>query len=117
VAGNAMTAEVVGSLVYAPERRGTPLVVVLGHQNCGAVTAALQGMTNPALRKSPGIGVLLKLLGPGLKDVDKQLPKAKRVAAGVEANVRWSVRRLLKHPAGKPLSLKTNVTSSVVFIR
>ena len=42
VAGNVADDFVLGSLEYAVEHLGVPLIVVLGHQSCGAVTAALQ---------------------------------------------------------------------------
>lgn len=44
VAGNVPDDEVIGSIEYAVEHLHTPLVVVLGHEQCGAVTAA----THPA---------------------------------------------------------------------
>ena len=43
VAGNVTDDTVVGSIEYAVEHLHAPLVVVLGHQSCGAVTAAVQG--------------------------------------------------------------------------
>lgn len=42
VAGNIVTPPELGSIEYAVEHLDTPLVVVLGHENCGAVTAAVQ---------------------------------------------------------------------------
>ncbi len=44
VAGNIYSDDVSGSIEYAVDHLHTPVVVVLGHQSCGAVTAALQGM-------------------------------------------------------------------------
>src|SRR3954470_7474467 len=41
VAGNVLSPEVAGSLQYAGSYLGTPLVVVLGHEGCGAIDAAL----------------------------------------------------------------------------
>ncbi len=41
VAGNIPTEEIVESLEYAVDHLGTKLIVVMGHSNCGAVTAAL----------------------------------------------------------------------------
>lgn len=43
VAGNVVTPVELGSIEYAVEHLKTPLVVVLGHEECGAVTAAVQG--------------------------------------------------------------------------
>lgn len=44
VAGNIVAPSQVGSIEFAVERFGTPLVVVLGHTRCGAVQAALDGL-------------------------------------------------------------------------
>lgn len=43
VAGNVITPVELGSVEYAVEHLKAPLVVVLGHEECGAVTAAVQG--------------------------------------------------------------------------
>ena len=43
VAGNVVGEHELGSIQYAVEHLGTPLVVVLGHTHCGAVGAALAG--------------------------------------------------------------------------
>ncbi|MBS1874407.1 MAG: carbonic anhydrase [Acidobacteria bacterium] len=43
VAGNILDDENLGSIEYAVEHLGTRLIVVLGHQRCGAVSAAVQG--------------------------------------------------------------------------
>ena len=43
VAGNVATDTELGSLEYGAEHLHIPLVVVLGHESCGAVTAAVQG--------------------------------------------------------------------------
>ena len=41
VAGNIPTPEIIESIEYAVQRLGTLLIVVMGHSNCGAVSAAL----------------------------------------------------------------------------
>jgi len=43
VAGNVMDPVVLGSVEYGVEHLHTPLLVILGHSSCGAVTAATQG--------------------------------------------------------------------------
>lgn len=47
VAGNSAAPTSIGSLEYAVEHLGTVTIVVLGHQNCGAVTAACSGEKMP----------------------------------------------------------------------
>ncbi len=43
VAGNIVDDAVLGSIEYAVEHLGTKLVMVLGHEKCGAVSAAIEG--------------------------------------------------------------------------
>ena len=40
IAGNVVDDDALGSIEYAIEHCNTPLIVVIGHQSCGAVTAA-----------------------------------------------------------------------------
>ena len=46
VAGNVATSEVIGSIQYAVQYIRTELVVVLGHESCGAVDAAINAPSN-----------------------------------------------------------------------
>jgi len=46
VAGNVANTSSMASIEYAVAHLGTKLIVVLGHQNCGAVTAAIAGGDN-----------------------------------------------------------------------
>src|SRR5512133_3473074 len=48
VAGNSADPIGIGSLEYAVEHLGTVMIVVLGHQNCGAVSAACSGEKMPS---------------------------------------------------------------------
>jgi carbonic anhydrase len=43
VAGNIASDAVLGSIEYAAEHLGTPLILVMGHESCGAVQAAIGG--------------------------------------------------------------------------
>lgn len=46
VAGNVANTSSIGSIEYAVAHIGSPVLVVLGHQSCGAVTAAVNGGDN-----------------------------------------------------------------------
>ena len=46
VAGNIANTDTIASIEYAVAHLGTALIVVMGHENCGAVGAALQGGDN-----------------------------------------------------------------------
>ncbi len=90
VAGNVVADDEAGSVEYAVDHLDVPLVVVLGHEGCGAVTAAVGRQDE----EPEELSRLLQRLEPGLAGIDPALPMEKKVHQGVEANVRESVRRL-----------------------
>jgi carbonic anhydrase len=100
VAGNVVLPAVAGTLQYAGVHLATPLFVVLGHERCGAVEAALAAKLH-GVRQRSRIEVIIQSMLPGLADVDPALAPEKRLQAAVEANVRWSMRRLLESPEGR----------------
>jgi len=97
VAGNVTAPDDLGSIEYAVHHLHTRLVVVLGHENCGAVTAAL-GSADERSKEPKEIQGLLAFIVPSLKNIDPKLPVAERVSQGVEANVRASVQNLQDSP-------------------
>jgi carbonic anhydrase len=100
VAGNVISPEVMGSLQYAGRLLHTHLFVVLGHEGCGAVQAALKFKYH-RVKQPSRIRILVKHIVPGLPDSDRGLPKDKLLASAVEANVRWSMHQLMETPEGK----------------
>ncbi|BDC34242.1 carbonic anhydrase [Candidatus Dependentiae bacterium Noda2021] len=87
VAGNIVNQELVGSLEFAVRVFGTALIVVLGHESCGAVDAALAGTPQPGAIQS-----ILNAITPGIAGVNRKSPNAR--SEGVIANVRAQVRQL-----------------------
>lgn len=100
VAGNVVSPEVMGTLQYAAVHLGTPLFVVLGHEGCGAVQAALAAKFQGA-RDSSRIERLLENITPGLEVITAESTPEAQLQAGVEANVRWSIHQLLETPEAK----------------
>ena len=100
VAGNVVSPEVMGTLQYAGQHLRTPLFVVLGHEGCGAVEAAIAVKWERASQPSR-ISLLLEDILPGLENVDPDLAPQARLGAAVEANVRWSMRQLLETPEAR----------------
>jgi carbonic anhydrase len=100
LAGNVLSAEVAGTFQYAAVHLGTPLFVVLGHEGCGAVQAALAAKLH-GTRERSRIETLLQGMMPGLEGVDEALPPEARLAAAVEANVRWTMRQILETPEAR----------------
>ncbi|MFZ4479771.1 MAG: carbonic anhydrase [Rhodoferax sp.] len=100
VAGNVMSPEVAGSIQYAGTHLKTQLLMVLGHEGCGAVQAALASKFEGARERSR-IETLLHNILPGLEEIDPRLPPQQRIERAVEANVRWSMRQILESPEGQ----------------
>jgi len=100
IAGNVLSPEIGGSLQYAWRHLHTPLFVVLGHTNCGAVAAAVDTRLR-GTRQHSRIQLLLECILPGLEDLDPQLTPEAMLAQAVEANVRWTMRQILESPEGR----------------
>lgn len=91
VAGNVATDVELGSLEYGAEHLHVPLLVVLGHEHCGAVTAAVQG------GKPEGhIGALVNLILPAVEK-SRGMP-GDLVENSVKTNVEMVVRQLRSDP-------------------
>ena len=100
VAGNVLGPSIAGTLQYAGTHLRTPLFVVMGHEGCGAVEAAVASKFHGAQQRSR-IQVLLENILPALDDLDGTLPPDDLLQAAVEANVRWTMRELSASPEGK----------------
>jgi carbonic anhydrase len=99
VAGNVFSPEIAGSLQYAGSHLATPLFVVLGHDGCGAVDAALTTKHEGARHRSR-IQTLVDNILPALPEFDPALSPQARLARAVECNVRSTVRQILNTPEG-----------------
>jgi len=109
LAGNIIAEDVIGSLEYAVAHLHTRLVVVLGHEGCGAVSATLEEMLHKT-REMEHIESLIKSIKPGLKKLDLKLGWDILLHTAVEANVRWSMRQLRALPEAKRALLEKRVT-------
>jgi len=100
VAGNVLGPTVNGTLQYAGTHLHTPLFVVMGHEGCGAVQAAVAWQFEGTRQKSR-IELLLENILPALENLDSSLPSDALMKAAVEANVRWTIRTILDSPEAK----------------
>src|SRR5215813_15380050 len=87
VAGNVASDPEIASLEYGAEHLHIPLLVVLGHEHCGAVTAAVEGGTAPG-----HIPALIKMLAPAVEK-SRGLP-GDLVENSVRTNVEMVVKQL-----------------------
>src|SRR6187455_1421892 len=67
VAGNIVASSQVGSVEFAAERFGTPLVVVLGHSQCGAVLATLEELMRPRENQSRNLRSIVDRIRPSVE--------------------------------------------------
>jgi carbonic anhydrase len=100
VAGNVLSSEVAASLQYAGAHLQTALFVVLGHEGCGAIQAALASKYD-AVQQPWRIQLLVESILPAMAGLDPQLAPPERLARAVEDNVRWTVRSILQSPEGQ----------------
>lgn len=103
VAGNIVAPSQVGSVEFAAARYGTPLVVVLGHSQCGAIAATIEDIRSKGPNASSNLRSIVERIRPsveGLFDTDLAEDEAALTAHAVRANVRASTNHL-RH--GSPL--------------
>ena len=95
VAGNVAEPGVIGSVEYAAEHLGTPLVVVLGHEGCGAVKSTLEGAG-----EGGNLGSLVKDIRPAVASACQPATAGcDAVHQGVHLNARAQAKNLLARSA------------------
>jgi carbonic anhydrase len=100
VTGNIIALDVIGSIAYAVRHLKTPLVVVIGQERCGAVSAALEAICGKG-REPRSIASLLQHILPCLRRLDTAIQGDRRVDAAVVANVRHSAEILAQLPSAR----------------
>src|SRR5438105_8074964 len=67
VAGNIVAPSQVGSVEFAAARFGTPLVVVMGHTQCGAILATLEELRRPTENQSRNLRSIVDRVRPSVE--------------------------------------------------
>ena len=94
VAGNVAATDEIGSIEYAVDVRAAPLVVVLGHTQCGAVGAVLDDTKLP-----PNIANLLEPIKPAVDKAREANPQAAKdvlLKAAITGNVWQAMEDMLR---------------------
>jgi carbonic anhydrase len=95
VAGNILDDSLLGSMEYGVEHLGAPLIVVLGHERCGAVSATVDAVKTNS-KPTDHILSLVDAIWPVVTAVQAQnKPAADLVENVVTANARWTARQIL----------------------
>jgi carbonic anhydrase len=97
VAGNIVAPSQVGSVEFAAARFSTKLVVVMGHEQCGAIAAALEDLTGAPSPTSRNLRSIVDRVKPSVETVLSAQPSADSATLmreSVRANVRASANHL-----------------------
>ncbi|MGC1510006.1 carbonic anhydrase [Ketobacter sp. MCCC 1A13808] len=97
VAGNIVAPSQIGSIEYAVSQFGTPLVVVLGHSQCGAVAATIDVLSHRETLASSHVLSIVNRIRPSVEplfDAGLRDDRPKLMQAAVRANVRASANHL-----------------------
>lgn len=111
VAGNVAATDEIGTMEYAVDHLGTPVVVVLGHSQCSEVTAVVENA------KLPGsIGALVAPIKPAVAKAREENPGAGAealVSAAVKANVFQAMEDVLQKSPVIKAAVKAGKTKIV----
>jgi carbonic anhydrase len=94
-AGQVMDDVTIGSIEYAVEHLNVPLIVVLGHDACGAVKATIEGGTAPG-----HLGSLVEFIKPAVDEAKASGNESQLLNSSIDINVRNIVNEL---SATKPI--------------
>ena len=103
VAGNIVAPSQIGSIEFAAEQFGTPLVVVLGHSRCGAVMATLDDLENPSQGQSTNLLSIVSRIRPTIEplfETELRNNPEQLLESAIRANILASTNQL-RH--GSPL--------------
>jgi carbonic anhydrase len=100
-AGNVVDNDVLGSIEYAIEHLGVTTIIVLGHENCGAVTATVNH-----LKTSNHIMDLEKSISPAYKLAENK--PGNKVHNTVVQNVALSINTIKNDKSLLPANLQLN---------
>lgn len=98
-AGNVPLEGEIASIEYAVEHLKIPVLLILGHSSCGAVTAAVQ-QSQAATELSPALTALVNEIMPAVMQAEASLPAdGNLVDASIHVNAQLAATHLLERSA------------------
>jgi carbonic anhydrase len=97
IAGNAADSSTLGSLDYAVEHLHSRLILVMGHESCGAVKASMMPAADQA-KLSPFIRHFIDLVSPATKDMPNIRDEKAKMREATMRNIRYQVAEVMKNP-------------------
>lgn len=95
-AGEVLDKSVIGSIEFGVAELKTPLLMVLGHQRCGALDATMKALDGQMADTAGDIGFLVEALEPAVRQVTGK--PGDRLTNAVHANVDLVLQELRKSP-------------------
>lgn len=98
VAGNIVAPSQVGSVEFAAERFGSPLVVVLGHSMCGAVMATIDELEKPSDDTSSSVLSIVNRIRPAVEPLfhtELRNDPEKLLESSIHANILAATNQLM----------------------
>ncbi len=99
VAGHVVSESQIGSIEFAADKFGVPLVVVLGHTQCGAVAATVDHVLTGSEIPSPHLGFIVECISRAVETVRESragLGVPELVEESTRENIRQTVDALMK---------------------
>jgi carbonic anhydrase len=94
VAGNVLGSDEIASVEYAVEHLGAGLLVIMGHESCGAVKAAIE--TKPGMSAgSPHLDELIAKIRPQASEAYRTISSDSNLREPVKANVKFVAKDLI----------------------
>ena len=97
VAGNVVAPSQIGSIEFAAEQFDTRLVVVMGHDDCGAVSTTISELKRPTESRSPNLSAIVDRIRPAVEPLmatETEMKDAALLDQAIRANIRASVNHL-----------------------
>jgi carbonic anhydrase len=98
VAGNVVSPSTVGSIEYAVKHLKSHVLVVMGHEGCGAVNAAMTLTDEQAQAEPEGVRYLVECIAPAVRNLPPIRDAKARMREAVIAAVRRQVHLLKQNP-------------------
>ncbi len=100
VAGNILSEDEIGSIEYAVDHLDSPLVIFMGHEKCGAVTAAVDASMSEVSHTTVNIEAILNRIQPAVEKAKASNPNLKGdalVEKSIDENIDLTLSKLVEN--------------------
>ena len=109
VAGNVVAPSTLASIEYAIQHLKPHVLVVMGHEGCGAVHMAMTLTEEQIREQSEHVQLLLDRIGPGVRRLPRIRDAKARMREAVIAAVRQQVHHLMQNPVVREAAEKEQI--------